>query len=83
MATVEKDSDEYKILAALCRLPRPVRSMSEAMLLRRFKSSRPIQALEAKGLIRRRGWSDGPGSVWVPTEDGEAIVQEAAPNGES
>lgn len=71
---LEKESDEYKILETLCRMPRPVRGMSEAMLVRRFKSPRPIQTLAAKGLIRHRGWSDGPGGVWVPTREGEAVI---------
>lgn len=79
---LEKGSDEYKILETLCSMPRPVRGMSEAMLVRSFKSTRPIRALAAKGLIRRRGWSDGPGGIWVPTEDGEAVF-ENAPAGRS
>jgi hypothetical protein len=71
---LSKDSDEYRILVALCRMPRPVRGMSEAMLLRDFKSGRPIQTLASQGLIRRRGWYDGPGGIWVPTKQGEDLV---------
>jgi hypothetical protein len=73
---MEKDSPEHEILSALCALPRPVRSMSEAMLLREFRSSRAIRNLASQGLIRRRGWHDGPGGVWVPTPEGERIVSE-------
>jgi hypothetical protein len=50
--------------------------MSEAMLLREFRSSRAIRNLASQGLIRRRGWHDGPGGVWVPTPEGERIVSE-------
>ncbi len=77
-AMVDKDSDEYRILETLCRMPRPVRGMSEEMLVRSFKSARPLRALAGQGLIRRRGWCDGPGGIWVPTEAGEALVSDAA-----
>ncbi|MDA0367152.1 MAG: hypothetical protein O2995_02055 [Proteobacteria bacterium] len=45
------------------------------MLLRNFKSLRAIQLLAADGLIRCRGWNDGPGGVWVPTSKGEALIE--------
>ena len=71
---VERGSTEFEILEALCEMPRPVRGMSEAMLLRAFKSARAINTLAADGLIQCRGWNDGPGGVWVPTKKGEALV---------
>ena len=73
---IEKSSPEHEILSALCAMPRPVRGMSEAMLLRNFRSSRAIRNLASDGLIRRRGWHDGPGGVWVPTAEGESVVLE-------
>ena len=71
----EKGSTEYEILETLCKMPRPVRGMSESMLLRNFKSLRAIQLLAADWLIRCRGWNDGPGGVWVPTSKGEALIE--------
>jgi hypothetical protein len=73
---IEKNSPEHEILSALCDMPRPVRGMSEAMLLRNFRSSRAILNLASQGLIRSRGWHDGPGGVWVPTAEGESVVLE-------
>ena len=74
---IEKNSPEHEILSALCAMPRPVRSMSEAVLLRKFRSSRAIHNLASQGLIRLRGWSDGPGGVWVPTAEGENLLIES------
>ena len=71
---VEQGSTEFEILETLCKMPRPVRGMSEAMLLRTFKSRRALHALAAEGLIHCRGWNDGPGGVWVPTKKGEVLV---------
>ena len=76
---IEKDSIEYEILLALTAMPRPVRGMSEAMLLRTFRSPRAIRTLASQGLIKRRGWHDGPGGIWVPTPEGEAEVRESEP----
>jgi DNA-binding MarR family transcriptional regulator len=76
---IEKGSTEYAILVALCDMPRPVRGMSEAMLLLNYRSSRAIRALSEQGLIKRRGWHDGPGGIWVPTSEGEAMVLEKEP----
>lgn len=76
---IEKGSTEHEILVALCEMPRPVRGMSEAMLLRNYRSSRAIRSLSAQGLIKRRGWHDGPGGIWVPTSEGEAVVLEKEP----
>jgi len=73
-APIEAGSEEFKVLEALCAMPRPVRGMSEEMLLRTFKSARLLQTLANRGLIRRRGWCDGPGGIWVPTAAGEALV---------
>ena len=55
--------------------------MSEAMLLRAFKSTRAIHTLAADGLIQCRGWNDGPGGVWVPTKKGEALVADSGAAG--
>jgi len=49
------------------------------MLLRNYRSSRAIRALSEQGLIKRRGWHDGPGGIWVPTSEGEAMVLEKEP----
>jgi hypothetical protein len=46
------------------------------MLMRNFRSTRAIRNLAALGLIKQRGWHDGPGGVWVPTPEGEAVTLE-------
>jgi len=34
--------------------------------------------LAAGGLIAPRGWANGPGAVWIPTDKGEALYHELA-----
>lgn len=45
------------------------------MLLRQFGESAAVDDLLAAGLIKRRGWADGPGSVLVLTPEGEALAE--------
>jgi hypothetical protein len=79
--TIERDSVHYLILERLCSLPRPVRGTSGAMLQRDYDAPGAVAELAAAGLIRERGWHDGPGSIWVPTADGEALYQQLAAAG--
>lgn len=69
---IEAGSVEFEILEKMCGMARPVRGISEAMLLRAFRSPKAIRNLAGAGLIRRRGWHDGPGAIWIPTEAGES-----------
>ena len=77
----DRDSIHFQILERLCSLPRPVRGTSGAMLEREYHAPWAVDELAAAGLIRPRGWHSGPGSVWVPTDAGEALYQEIAANG--
>ncbi len=70
---VERDGVHFAILDALCRMPRPVRGISAAMLERRFGAPAAVRELAEAGLIRERGWYEGPGAIWVPTEAGEEL----------
>ena len=54
-------------------MPKAVRGMAPAMLQRQFGDLAAVEALAAAGLLKRRGWADGPGWIWVPTEAGEAL----------
>ena len=72
---VDRDSTHFKILERLCAMPRPVRGISRAMLNRAFSDPRAIDDLARSKLIRQRGWHDGPGGIWVPTEAGEALFE--------
>lgn len=72
---VEPDSVHFRILAALCGMPRPVRGMALPMLVRRFGDPRAVRELAEAGLIRERRWHTGSGGVWVPTETGEALYR--------
>ncbi|MGH6895339.1 MAG: hypothetical protein ACREJ5_02155 [Geminicoccaceae bacterium] len=40
-----------------------------------------VEELAAEGLIRGRGWANGPGMIWIPTPEGEAIHQALADGG--
>ncbi|MDX1539799.1 MAG: hypothetical protein R3349_00205 [Geminicoccaceae bacterium] len=71
--TIERDSIHFQILERLCAAPRPVRGASGAILERDYNAPRALQELKAQGLIKERGWHDGPGSIFVPTEEGEAL----------
>ena len=73
---IRYDSVHFHILAQLCAMPRAVRGIAPAMLQRRFGDLEAVDNLEAAGLIKRRGWADGPGWVWIPTEAGEALYQQ-------
>jgi hypothetical protein len=73
---VEADSTHFRILARLCAMPGPVRGISRPMLNRVFSDPRAIDELARAKLIRQRGWHDGPGGIWVPTEAGEALFEE-------
>jgi hypothetical protein len=83
---VRPNSRHHKILKRLCDMPKPVRGISDGMLNRAFSSPRSVQELALAGYIRQRGWHDGPGGVWVPTEAGEELCTklsgpEPAPRG--
>ena len=78
---IEKSPPEHEILTALRDMPRPVRGMSEEVSLGIFRSPRAIHNLASQGLIRLRGWSDGPRGAWVPTPEGEnLLIQSTAAN---
>lgn len=70
---LERDSIHFAILDALCSMPRAVQGITLPMLERRFGSRRAVQDLAAMGLIRERGWHTGPGTVWIPTAEGERL----------
>lgn len=76
--TIERDSVHFQILERLCAAPRPVRGTSAAILERDYQAPRAIQELKTHGLIKERGWHDGPGSIFVPTAEGEALYQRLA-----
>ncbi len=69
-------SVHYQILDQLCAMPKAVRGMSEVMLQRRFGDTAAVEAMIVAGLLRKRGWADGPGSILVPTAAGEALLLE-------
>lgn len=73
---IEKTSKQYKILEHLCRMAKPVRGASDVMLNRVHQAPEAIADLAQKGLIRERGWDTGPGAIWVPTAEGEALFRE-------
>ena len=75
---IERDSVHFRILERLCSMPRPVRGISGAMLERHFGVGPAVEELAGGGLIAARGWAHGPGSVWIPTEKGEALYHELA-----
>jgi hypothetical protein len=79
--TIERDSVHFRILERLCAMPKPVRGISGGMLDRRFGAPEAVEELAAHGLIRGRGWANGPGMVWVPTPKGEALYQALADGG--
>ena len=72
---IRHDSVHFHILQHLCAMPRAVRGMAPAMLQRRFGDLVSVDELAAAGYLKRRGWADGPGWVWVPTEAGEALFR--------
>jgi|GEM_PF-1874248 len=72
---IRYDSVHFHILERLCAMPKAVRGMAPAMLERRFGNLEVVEELAAAGLLKKRGWADGPGWVWVPTEAGEALYR--------
>lgn len=74
--TIERDSVHFRILERLCSMPRPVRGISGGMLERHFGVGPAVEELAADGLIAPRGWANGPGAVWIPTDKGEALYHE-------
>ena len=79
--TIERDSVHFRILERLCAMPKPVRGISGGMLDRHFGAPEAVEELAAHGLIRGRGWANGPGMVWIPTAEGEAAYQALADGG--
>jgi hypothetical protein len=79
--TIERDSVHFRILERLCAMPRPVRGIAGAMLERHFGAPDAVEELARLGLIRGRGWTNGPGMIWVPTAEGEAVCRELADGG--
>ncbi len=67
------DSVQFLILDRLCQMPKAVRGMAPAMLQREFGDLAAVDKLAAMGLVKKRGWANGPGCVWVPTATGEAL----------
>ncbi|MDH3662220.1 MAG: hypothetical protein OEU92_19690 [Alphaproteobacteria bacterium] len=72
---IRYDSVHFHILARLCAMPKAVRGMAPAMLQRRFGDLVAVEELAVAGFLKKRGWADGPGWVWVPTEAGEALYR--------
>ncbi|MEM7041449.1 MAG: hypothetical protein AAF543_01430 [Pseudomonadota bacterium] len=72
---VRHDSVHFHILARLCGMPKAVRGMAPAMLQRKFGDLSAVDDLASAGLLRKRGWADGPGWIWIPTEAGEALYR--------
>jgi hypothetical protein len=79
--TIERDSVHFRVLERICRMPKPVRGISGAMLERHFGAPDAVEELAAAGLIRARGWANGPGMIWIPTPEGEAAYQALADGG--
>lgn len=73
---VQPGSVHFQILDRLCRMPKAVRGMAPAMLQRQFGDLGSVDDLAAAGLLTKRGWADGPGWIWIPTEAGEALHRE-------
>ena len=73
--TILRDSVHVRILERLCAMPQPVRGIAGAMLERHFGAPEAVEELARLGLIRGRGWANGPGLVWVPTAEGEAVYR--------
>lgn len=71
--TFARDSIQFQILERLCAMPKAVRGISTVMLNHAFNAPHAIEDLAAAGLIRKRGWDKGPGTLWVPTSAGEDL----------
>ena len=72
---VRYESVHFQVLERLCAMPKAVRGIAPAMLQRQFGDLVAVEELAAAGLVKKRGWADGPGWVWVPTEAGEALYR--------
>jgi hypothetical protein len=75
---IQRDSVHFRILERLCTMPKPVRGISGGMLDRHFGAPAAVEELASLGLIQGRGWANGPGMVWIPTAEGEAVYRELA-----
>jgi hypothetical protein len=74
--TIQHGSVHFQILDRLCAMPKAVRGVSAPMLQRMFGNFEAVEDLVSAGLIRKRGWADGPGSILVPTPEGEALLDQ-------
>ncbi len=72
---IRYDSIHFQILERLCSMPKAVRGMAPAMLQRRFGDLVPVEELAAAGYLKKRGWADGPGWIWIPTDAGLALYR--------
>ena len=72
---IRYDSVHFRILERLCVMPKAVRGIAPAMLQRQFGDLVAVEELAAAGLLRKRGWANGPGWVWIPTDAGLALHQ--------
>ncbi len=70
---IRYDSVHFRILERLCVMPKAVRGIAPAMLQRQFGDLVAVEELAAGGLLEKRGWADGPGWVWIPSEAGLAL----------
>ena len=79
--TIARDSVHFRILERLCAMPRPVRGIAGGMLERHFGAPEAVEELARQGLIQGRGWANGPGMIWVPTAEGEAVYRRLVDGG--
>lgn len=74
---------EHQVLELLFEFPAPVRGMSEVMIDRAAPGAgRMLDEMAEAGLVASRGWCEGPGAIWVPTEEG-ATALAAVSNGDA
>jgi len=73
---IERDSVHFRILERLCKAPKAVRGTAGAILERDYHAPWAVDELSRAGLIRERGWHNGPGAIWVPTSEGMAIYEQ-------
>ncbi|MEQ9042602.1 MAG: hypothetical protein RLO23_02150 [Alphaproteobacteria bacterium] len=75
---IQRNSVHFRILEALCTMPKPVRGITAVMLNRQFDAPEALVELESEGLVSERGWDKGPGGVLVATAAGEQLYHELA-----
>ncbi|MCE2509882.1 MAG: hypothetical protein J4G10_02715 [Alphaproteobacteria bacterium] len=75
---IQRNTTHFRILEALCTMPKPVRGITAVMLNRQFDAPHILTELESEGLISERGWDKGPGAVLVATPAGERLYHELA-----